>query len=262
MSRQGMARRMTFVVAYGGGVNSTAMLIGMRDRGLRPALITFADTGGELPETYDFIRCFGKTWESWGFPPGVEVRTLYQGGFEGLEGQCLRRSELPGLAYGTRSCSIKYKGDPQDKYLKKWAKENSVSLPVLKAIGYDAGEGNRAKKLSGVPDLFTAWYPLVEWVWRREECVEVLKSNGYTNIPKSACFFCPAYKKWEVVKLSRTHPELFARAIQIERQAQVTTKRGLGAHWKWEDVVKADDDQVRLWERTEEKNVNMECGCY
>ena len=38
------------VVAYGMGVDSTAMLIGMYLRGLRPDLILFADTGGEKPE--------------------------------------------------------------------------------------------------------------------------------------------------------------------------------------------------------------------
>jgi hypothetical protein len=33
------------IVAYGMGVDSTAMLIGLRDRGISIALILFADTG-------------------------------------------------------------------------------------------------------------------------------------------------------------------------------------------------------------------------
>ena len=40
------------VVSYGMGVDSTAMLIGMAQRSIRPDLILFADTGGEKPETY------------------------------------------------------------------------------------------------------------------------------------------------------------------------------------------------------------------
>ncbi|QDU97641.1 hypothetical protein Pla8534_54920 [Lignipirellula cremea] len=40
------------VVAYGLGVDSTAMLIGLQRRGVRPDLILFANTGGEKPETY------------------------------------------------------------------------------------------------------------------------------------------------------------------------------------------------------------------
>ena len=39
------------VVAYGLGVNSTAMLGEFANRGVRPDLILFADTGGEKPET-------------------------------------------------------------------------------------------------------------------------------------------------------------------------------------------------------------------
>jgi 3'-phosphoadenosine 5'-phosphosulfate sulfotransferase (PAPS reductase)/FAD synthetase len=46
------------VVSFGGGVNSTAMLIGMILRGERPDAILFADTGGEKPATYDFVATF------------------------------------------------------------------------------------------------------------------------------------------------------------------------------------------------------------
>ena len=40
------------VVAYGLGVNSTALLVEFVKRDIRPDLILFADTGGEKPETY------------------------------------------------------------------------------------------------------------------------------------------------------------------------------------------------------------------
>jgi 3'-phosphoadenosine 5'-phosphosulfate sulfotransferase (PAPS reductase)/FAD synthetase len=40
------------VVAYGLGVNSTAMLVEFAPRGIRPDPVLFADTGGEKPETY------------------------------------------------------------------------------------------------------------------------------------------------------------------------------------------------------------------
>jgi len=35
------------VVSYGGGTNSTALLVGMQERDLRPDLILFADPGGD-----------------------------------------------------------------------------------------------------------------------------------------------------------------------------------------------------------------------
>src|SRR6516162_3747943 len=43
-----------FVVAYGMGVDSTAMLIGLSGIGIRPDLILFADVGGEKDETYAY----------------------------------------------------------------------------------------------------------------------------------------------------------------------------------------------------------------
>ena len=47
------------VVAWGGGTNSTAMIIGMYRRNIPIDIITFSDTGGEQPLTYDFIA---KPW--------------------------------------------------------------------------------------------------------------------------------------------------------------------------------------------------------
>ena len=56
------------VVCYGGGVDSTAMLIAMRDAGIRPDLITFADTGAEKPETYEQVEKMNVWLLAQGFP--------------------------------------------------------------------------------------------------------------------------------------------------------------------------------------------------
>ena len=47
-------------VSYGVGVDSTAMLIGLNRLGIRPDLILFADTGGEMPETYEYLPIIGR----------------------------------------------------------------------------------------------------------------------------------------------------------------------------------------------------------
>lgn len=46
------------IVTYGGGTNSTAMLIGLMKQGIIPDRILFSDTGGERPDTYAFIDLF------------------------------------------------------------------------------------------------------------------------------------------------------------------------------------------------------------
>ena len=50
------------VVSYGGGMDSTAILVGFAAAGIVPDLIVFADTGAERPETYaalDWARRHG-----------------------------------------------------------------------------------------------------------------------------------------------------------------------------------------------------------
>jgi hypothetical protein len=108
-------------VAYGAGVNSTAMLVEFARRRIRPDLILFADTGGEKPETYAYLSVIRPFLATFGFPDVITVR--YQpvrAAYDTLEDQCLYTGTLPSLAYGGRSCSMKYKRDPQDRYVRNW----------------------------------------------------------------------------------------------------------------------------------------------
>ena len=57
------------VLCFGAGVDSTAMLLALRAAGLRPDAITFADTGGEKPETLVHIERMQKILHAWDWPP-------------------------------------------------------------------------------------------------------------------------------------------------------------------------------------------------
>lgn len=255
-------------VAFGGGTNSTAMLCGFRERGIRPDLILFADTGGELPETYEHVmemdvQC--RVW--WGI--GIEtVRKTYKGEFEGLEKNCVRKRMLPSLAYGRKTCSQKYKVQPQTRRMLRFMDDHGVA-DIRKAIGYDAGESHRqiAKDhmvhSKGRTEHF--WYPLVEWGWRRDECVAAIARHGLTQPGKSACFFCPATKRGEILRLKKTRPDLFARALEIERNAILKSPgRGLGGQsLRWENVNAQDDAQGKLWDYLDATDESpIPCGCY
>lgn len=244
------------VASFGGGTNSAAMLIEMARRKVRPDLIMFADTGGELPETLDFVSSFSDWLTSHGMPPVVTVRD----GRTTLEREVLDANTLPSLVFGFRSCSDKYKVRPQERYLKQWQPALdawAAGGKVVKLIGYDAGEAHRVKSFDDA--RFMVAYPLVEWGWRRKECVSVVESAGFRPA-KSACFFCPASRKSEVIALAKSHPELFARAVEMERNASVaTTVKGLGRNWRWEDLVAADEAQMKLFENLPDP---VPCGCY
>ncbi|MGE3978920.1 MAG: hypothetical protein AB7F94_15240, partial [Nitrospira sp.] len=135
------------VVAYGLGVDSTAMLVEFVRRGIRPDMIVFADTGGEKPETYAYLRVIRPYLAKHRFPEVVIVR--YQpkrATYRTLEEQCLHTGTLPSLAYGGKSCSLKYKRTPQDKHILRAYPPPDVvksGKRVVRAIGFEAGEERR-----------------------------------------------------------------------------------------------------------------------
>src|SRR6516164_9446210 len=89
------------VVAYGLGVNSTAMLVEFARRSIKPDLILFADTGGEKPETYRYLRVIRPYLARVGFPDVTVVRYQPKRAiYHTLEEQCLHTATLPSLAYG------------------------------------------------------------------------------------------------------------------------------------------------------------------
>jgi hypothetical protein len=132
------------VVAYGMGVDSTAMLVGYYQRGIRPDLILLADTGSEKPETYNYLATIQMWLKSIGFPPVTIVRTSpknpKRGMYRSLGEECIRDGHLPSLSYGFKGCSLKWKVGPQNKFVNAWQPAQiawSNGVPVTQAVGYD-----------------------------------------------------------------------------------------------------------------------------
>jgi len=65
----------------------------------------------------------------------------------------------------------------------------------------------------------------------------VIQAVGLSVPLKSACFFCPSSRKKEVEWLAKTHPDLFDRATAMERNAELTTIKGLGRRYSWEQLI-------------------------
>src|SRR5215213_2619532 len=133
------------VVAYGLGVNSTAMLVEFAKRGIRPDMILFADTGGEKPETYRYMPVIEAYLKVVKFPPVTTVQYEPKTApYRTLEGQCLHTGTLPSLAYGGKSCSQKWKRRPQDDFiLRSFPPGEVAGRRVVRAIGFDASEVRR-----------------------------------------------------------------------------------------------------------------------
>jgi hypothetical protein len=250
------------VSAYGGGVNSTAKLIGIVERNdPRPDLILFADTGSEHPETEEYVRSFSEWCVAHGLPPILVVKWIRKdGSFESIEDNCLRLKMLPSIAYGHKGCSVKWKRQPQDKYVASWQPAIDAwarGEKVVKLLGYDAGEPQRAKIRDDA--LYAYDYPLIRWGWGREECENAIRRAGLQVPAKSSCFFCPSKKKREVLEM-RKRPDLLQRSLALEANADLTDISGLGRSYAWRDLIRADENQVKLFPK--DSLVDEPCGCY
>ena len=63
------------IVSYGGGANSTALLIGLHQHRIPVDLILFADTGGEHPHTYAYLDIMDRWLKEHGMP---EITRVYK----------------------------------------------------------------------------------------------------------------------------------------------------------------------------------------
>jgi hypothetical protein len=244
------------VVSFGGGTNSTAMLVEMLRRGEPCDAIVFADTGGEKPETYAHLAMLSAWLVERGYPA---IETCQNDGTHPtLEGACLDNKQLPGVAYGFKSCSDKYKMRPFGKWLKA---KGWTDVTVL--IGFDADEPHRASRGDAYDMAYAKRYPLIEWNMGRDECVAAIRDAGLPQPGKSACFFCPNSKPSEIIALSKTHPALYERALTMEGNAELTTIKGLGRNFSWRELVKWDADQFKLFDNQYRDFLrDQPCGCY
>ena len=248
------------ITSYGGGTNSTAMLIEFTNRGIIMDRILFADTGAERPHTYAYVENFSKWLQERGQPAIHTVRRVdYKGNVLGIEEWCLSKNALPPIAYGFKTCSMKFKPQPVDKFLNNDTEAKAVwksGGKLTKYIGFDADEHHRVKDYDDAKYIIE--FPLVEWGWGRDECLEAIEASGLCMPGNSACWMCPSSRVSEIRQLAANYPELAERAIAIERNADLTTIKGLGRQFSWENVL----SQTDMFDEDYATTPEMVCGCY
>jgi hypothetical protein len=216
--------RAPVMIALGMGVDSVAMTIEMFERGMPIDQVLFADTGSERPETYEYEAIFSR-WMRDRSIPYEKVRyspkrlTKNQPHYNTLEENMLTNGTLPSISFGfsRHSCSSKWKLTPQHDWTKRW--EPAIEIwaaggKVRKAIGYDCSPADirRHAKREGYDDsLYELFYPLREWGWVREQCMDRIQRAGLPIWSKSACFFCAASKVDEI----RSLPKVYLRRIVL-----------------------------------------------
>lgn len=253
-------------VSYGMGVDSTAMLVGMAARGIRPDVILFADTGGEKAETYAYLGTMNAWLSKVGFPQ-VTVLQYEARDFKNwpayytLEENCLTNGTLPSEAFGFGSCSMKWKQAPQNRWMKTWAPAKTAwaaGLKVRKAIGYDASPADTKRRCKADKITFKVnkadakkydfWYPLQEWGWDRLRCIREISQAGLPIPLKSSCWFCPNMKQDEISALPAN---LLRRIVVMEARASVRLEGWMTQEQLDESYAK----KLAAWEKKAAKAV-------
>ncbi|WP_404460775.1 hypothetical protein [Providencia rettgeri] len=219
----------SFRVVMGGMGDDTAMLIAeMYKRGYEPDEIVFCDTGSEFEHTYHFIGwlrswCNEKKWS--------KVIVLRKWDKDGNPLSVIESAEknntLPAAAFGSKSCSLRFKVETADKYFnnhpechKAWGIKgkgeplDSHTGSILRVIGINADEPQRADKWK--PEhKWTQVFPLVDWNIGEKESLAV-EEVGLYYPGKSSCICCPHLTGSELVMLRDTYPSDFGRIIAME----------------------------------------------
>lgn len=214
------------VISFGGGTQSTALLV-MATRGeLQVDAALFANVGddSEDPETLEYVRNVAIPFGAQHGVPVHEIRRIKRDGTEEtLYGRLTRYGSrsLPipvrmsdTGAPGTRSCTIDFK----IKVIGKWLKAHGATAQnkATVCIGFSWDEAHRVGNGNRLA-YEDAEYPLLDRRLTRDACQGIILSAGLPLPPKSACYFCPYHRPSVWAQMKRDRPVLFWKASDLEK---------------------------------------------
>jgi len=226
------------LAAWGAGVDSTAMIIELVERGDAPDVVLMADTGSERPETDAFVPLFRRWMDDHRIPNEVvryaAKRFKHWPPYFTLLENLLTNGTLPSISFGRHSCSQKWKIAPQDQWTEAWQPALDAwarGQKVVKLIGYDcslADNRRYAQREGYFNDRYEFRCPLREWGWDRDACIARIRAAGLPVPVKSSCFFCAAMKPHEV----RTLPPAYLRLIVLVEARAASRLRNVDGLWR------------------------------
>lgn len=194
-----------YILSYGGGVNTTALMVLLVEKGMALDEAVFADTGGEIPETYENVSFAEKYLSRHDIPLRIvksKNGTLYD--------TCKRRKVIPSQIW--RWSTRDYKVVPIHSYYR------SLKTHIYEYLGIAYDEIHRLK--SSKQDYITSIFPLVDQKITRRECINIIMQAGLPVPPKSGCFFCPfnSIERWHQIYVN--HRQLYLKSMRLEEQSK------------------------------------------
>jgi hypothetical protein len=202
------------ILSFGAGLNSTALLVFLINNNYPLDEVVFADTGGELPETYEHLKIVDSYLGEHGIPLKIvksKNGTLYN--------TCMRRRVTPSQVW--RWSTRDYKITPIHAHYR------SLKAHINQYLGISFEERNRMKK-ARVPYVKNI-FPLVENKLNRYDCIDIICQADF-DLPlpvRSGCFFCPfnSLSRWK--EIFQKHRNLYHKAMLLEENSKHFPKQRL-----------------------------------
>lgn len=241
---------MTEILSYGGGVQTIAMCVLVAQGRLpRPDYVIAADTGREMPSTWEYAREYAAPLlESVGIPLHVASHDLATVDLYGKNGDLL----MP-MFTSTGKLSTFCSGEWKARVVERYAR-TVLGIPSYTAwIGFSLDERRRIKGREGKR------FPLIELNLTRVDCIAIIEDAGLPIPPKSRCFMCPHQHnaEWREV---RAVPELWSQAVAIDTEMRDADERS--NVYLHADRVPLEDADLDTADRAEP---SRQCGmglCY
>ena len=215
------------VVSYGGGVQSTALLVLAAQRRISFPLFLFANTGddSENPDTLTYVHEIAMPYAS---RHGIELDELRRRLRDGSHRTLLeelrtqdRSIPIPARmgagGFGRKKCTERFKiAVVRSEVKRRGATEDE---PATVAIGISTDEIERAGAGPG-PDpkdpTRIRTYPLLDLGMSRQDCRKTIADAGLPVPPKSACSFCPLHDRESWRRIRRNQPDRWQTAVEVD----------------------------------------------
>ena len=205
---------MRTVISYGGGVQSTALVVLAMQRGWQIDEIVHVDLlDAEAPNTREYVKYFANwLWETHRRGITILQRDLYGDMLANPAFTPAPWRARDGSFMLKRQCTRQYKVEPIRRYLYDKYKREKIRL----MLGISVDEFHRMRD-SGSARIENV-YPLVDERLTRNDCRAILERAGLIPPPKSSCWFCPYRSVRSQSELLKQYPALREMAVELERR--------------------------------------------
>jgi 3'-phosphoadenosine 5'-phosphosulfate sulfotransferase (PAPS reductase)/FAD synthetase len=214
------------VFSSGGGTQSTAIAaLIIQGRLERPDYVVIADTGREMPSTWQYLDAVvGPALAGIGLPvhriSGLISEPAHGRNWQTHNGNTMLlpsftryRGEVGKLP---NMCTNTWKVEVVDRFLSR--EFGLTPSKRVKWIGFSFDEDRRISRMMQGEAYKSGQirFPLVELRIKRQAAIQAVREMGWPEPPRSRCYMCPNQSDREWREVARDYPAEFAQAVALD----------------------------------------------